>query len=52
MCVCVFIVFSLYVCIELNGTKHINDVALNKKTKFVCLFVCLRDDHYRPELPE
>ena len=48
MCVCVFIVFNLYVCIELNSAKDINDVALNKKIKFVCL----RDDHYRPELPE
>ena len=47
MCVCelhfteymyVFIVFNLYMCIQLYSAKGINDVALNKIVKFVCLF--------------
>ena len=33
----VFIVFNLYVCIQLYSAKGINDVVLTTKIKFVCL---------------
>ena len=33
--------YSIYMCMKLCGTKGIKDVALNKKIKFVCLFVCI-----------
>ena len=51
MCVCVFIslytyvliVLNLYMCIQLYGTKGINDVALKGKQSLFCLFV--REHH-------
>ena len=40
MYMCVSTVFKLYImCVPLYSAKGINDTALDKKIKFVCLFV-------------
>ena len=46
MCVCELcftVMYSIYMCFQLYRARGINDVTLNKKIKFVCLFVqCIR----------